>query len=207
MPSLSPDEESSIRQELAPGETILWTGQPSPKAIFHAYDFFLVPFSLFWCGFTLFWELAASRSGGVFFLLWGVPFILVGQYILWGRFVYTAWKKKRVLYVLTDRRALTIVRPPQARVIAANLFVLQNVQKELRRDGIGTVTIGTASVIPMGFGNRRTQSTDGLSLNAGVPIFVDIENASDVFALIESRRALLHGAQTSVLPPPVLPAR
>ena len=126
--------------------------------------------------------------------------------MIWGRFVYTAWKKKRVLYVLTQRRALTIVRPPQAKVIGASLLVVQSVEKNLRADGIGTITVGSSPSFPFAFGNRRMQSADGLSLTRAL-LSSWIENAKDVFALIEKRRDLLHSTQMGVPSPPAPPSR
>ena len=41
---------------LAADEDVLWYGQPKTSVLFDANDIFLVPFSLLWGGFALFWE-------------------------------------------------------------------------------------------------------------------------------------------------------
>jgi hypothetical protein len=74
--------------------------------------------SLMWGGFALVWFLLAigvlhdgsgkDFSGSVVFPLFGSVFVLVGQYLIWGRFVYDWWKKKRTYYALTSRRALIV---------------------------------------------------------------------------------------------------
>jgi hypothetical protein len=192
MQSLTPAEERIIEAELSSGESVLWSGKPSQKVIFHKSDLFLVPLSLMWGGFTLFWEFGVSSTGGPSFMsLGGIPFVLVGQYLIWGRFLVTAWQKKRILYVLTNRRALVIVRPPQARTIAATLRSISTVQKEIRADGFGTITFGSAPIAAYGFGNRQ-QSWNGLQLHTGVPVFVDIESAAEVFAIEEKLRDSFH---------------
>ena len=114
---LNPDSLTAIQPELLSGERVLWAGQPNTTTIFHKEDGFLVPFSLLWGGFAIFWEATAAGFLGnrphpkpisYFALLWGVPFVLIGQYLIWGRFFYAAWKKKRTHYAVTDRRVIVV---------------------------------------------------------------------------------------------------
>jgi hypothetical protein len=41
-------------------------------------------------------------------VLWGVPFVVIGQYMIWGRFLYDAWLKPRTYYGITNRRVLIL---------------------------------------------------------------------------------------------------
>jgi hypothetical protein len=82
-----------VRRQLAPyllpDETLLWTGRPDPAKHFGASDVFLVPFSLLWAGFAIFWLIAALVAGApVPFALFGLPFVALGLYFIFGRFVY-----------------------------------------------------------------------------------------------------------------------
>jgi hypothetical protein len=91
------DPRTRILPLLREGERLLWTGQPDPKVRFTGADAFLVPFSILWGGFAIFWEfMAATTAKQPFFVLWGVPFVLVGLYFIFGRFIY---KKRRKLPV------------------------------------------------------------------------------------------------------------
>ncbi len=100
--------------ELLPGERLLWEGRPLRHRLFRAPDALLIPFSLLWFGFVVFWEASVltERTVGdrppVFFVLWGVPFVLVGLYLVVGRFVVRAVASRRTRYVLTDLRILVI---------------------------------------------------------------------------------------------------
>ena len=53
-----------IQPELTAGETVLWAGQPDPSVRLHREDVFLIPFSLFWGGFSIFWELGVAGYWG-----------------------------------------------------------------------------------------------------------------------------------------------
>ena len=57
------DKVAGTRSWIRPGERLLWRGGPDPKVIFGPEDLFLVPFSLLWGGFAIFWEIGVSASG------------------------------------------------------------------------------------------------------------------------------------------------
>lgn len=79
---------SASELRLRPGERTLWHGAPNVRAFTFAAPWLLVPFSVLWAGFVFFWEgtVVTSRAPG-FFAVWGTPFVLLGIYILVGRFV------------------------------------------------------------------------------------------------------------------------
>src|SRR5208283_4403082 len=94
-------------------------GMPNPRVVFHSDDWFAIPFSLLWGGFAIFWEASvlgfwnfSARSGlhpvSYFMALWGVPFVVIGQYMIWGRFLVDAWLKRRTYYAVTNRRVLIL---------------------------------------------------------------------------------------------------
>ncbi len=92
----SMNSTSEIERELSLCERLVWTGQPAKGIRLRASDAFMIPFSLLWCGFAIFWETTAINNGApVFFRLWGMPFILVGLYIVFGRFFADAMARER----------------------------------------------------------------------------------------------------------------
>ena len=102
------DQSEQVLQHLRPDEQLLWQGVPDPSAWFTAEDAFLIPFSVLWCGFAIFWESSVIHGGPVFFQLWGVPFVLAGLYFVAGRFFYKNYRKRRTGYAVTTRRAMIL---------------------------------------------------------------------------------------------------
>src|SRR5262245_50614402 len=107
------DAEAIIRAELAPSERLLWAGRPRPGRMLRASDAYLIPFSIVWCGMMVFAvvttmigaETEPSNWWGLLFL---VPFVLVGLYLLVGRFLVDARGRARTWYGVTSERALLV---------------------------------------------------------------------------------------------------
>jgi hypothetical protein len=113
---IDPRAAQKIQPELLSGETIYWAGMPNPRVIFHSDDWTTIPFFLLWSGFFIwkasvlgYWS-GSPKHGptSTFLALWGIPFILVGQYFIWGRFLRDAWLKRRTYYAVTNRRVIAI---------------------------------------------------------------------------------------------------
>ena len=98
-----------IEQESNPGGRLVWSGQPHCGIRFRIADWIGIPFSVFWCGFAIFWEVMAltampktSDPVTPFFPLFAVPFILIGLYLVFGRFIVDA--RVRADLLRPDRR-------------------------------------------------------------------------------------------------------
>src|SRR5262249_26298505 len=92
------------------------------------------------------WDISTThpnRPFEYFGLIWGTPFVLAGQYLIWGRFVYARWKKRRMFYALTSRRALIVQNGMKGRTSSSAYFDnLSVVEKRVRPDGIGIISFG-----------------------------------------------------------------
>jgi len=173
--------------ELIAGENIEWTGRPNPAVIFHQEDWGLIPFSLLWGGFAIFWLLGASgiwdiwtnrpsRSFQYFGLIWGTPFVLAGQYLIWGRFLHERWKKQRTYYALTSRRALIVHLGIRHRSSSSAYFEhLSVVGKEVRPDGNGRISFGGPVVGQWRWGRNNPPRP---------PTFDDVDDADSVYQIV-----------------------
>jgi hypothetical protein len=172
--------------ELLPGETVEWTGRPNPAVIFHSEDWLMIPFSLLWGGFAIFWLMGASGIWDVwvnrpswnfqwFGVIWGTPFVLIGQYMIWGRFVYTRWRKQRKYYALTSRRALIVERGLGDQTASSAYFAnTAMLDKRVRSDGIGSISFGGPVMGEWRWGKGNPPRC---------PTFDDIDNADGVYQI------------------------
>jgi hypothetical protein len=102
------DAEQLLRRHLHHDERLLWAGKPAAGLRLRRGDRFMIPFSLMWTGFFVFWEASALRGGPLFFRLWGVPFLLLGADMTVGRFFRDARRRAHTYYGVTDRRIFII---------------------------------------------------------------------------------------------------
>jgi hypothetical protein len=124
-------------------ETVRWTGEPPSGLLWRSTDWILVPFSLMWGGFALFWESMVISAGAPLVMkLWGVPFVCVGLYLIVGRFFWDANLRARTRYAVTDRAAYIVVTGFRGVVRRYSGSGLDDVGIERKDDGSGTIRFG-----------------------------------------------------------------
>jgi hypothetical protein len=106
------DAREQIQPVLNPGEVVLWSGRSDRSVLFTAADGYLIPFSLFFSGFSIFWIVVASASENASpdnpFPLFGLPFLIIGLYYLLGRFIVKSILKRMTAYAITNRRVIVL---------------------------------------------------------------------------------------------------
>ena len=173
-----------ITGRLLEGETLVWSGRPGQGLRVTSRDALLIPFSLMWGGFAIFWEVSVAQiSAPVFFELFGAAFVLVGLYFIAGRFVVDAWLRGKTRYAVTNRRILIARSEPFSSFISLNLNRLPDVELQEDATGRGTLRFGPATPLwgYRGWGGFAlwTPALDP------TPQFIAIDNAQSVFNQIQ----------------------
>lgn len=137
------DIENELRSTLSSDEKLIWTGKPKTGIIFRTTDAFLIPFSLLWGGFAVFWETSVFATGAPFFFkLWGIPFVLVGFYITIGRFFMDAKKRAGTIYGITNDRIIIKSGIFTRDIKSLNIRTLSDITLNQKTDNSGTITLG-----------------------------------------------------------------
>jgi hypothetical protein len=177
--------EQVISEVLGGDERVLWTGQPKQGFLLRPADALAIPFSLFWTGFIVFWEIGVSRGNGNLFMeLWGIPFILIGAHMLVGRFFVDKWQRARTIYGLTNQRVIIVSTFLRRSIKSLSLRTLADVSLTERPDGSGTITLGSA----VGRWPNRGLQLPGMSAGM-IPTLEQIPNARTVFDQIRRAQA------------------
>jgi hypothetical protein len=188
-----------VGSQLDAGERLLWCGQPRGGIRLRGQDALLIPFSLMWGGFACFWEfmalsVVAKAPGpvGIIFPLFGLPFVIIGLYMIFGRFIADARGRARTFYGVTNERVIIISGIFSRNTKSLQLRTLTDVSLTQRSDGSGSITFGPAhftnflTVAPYGSWPGRTAP----------PCFEMVERAKDVFDIIRNAQKAASG-QTS----------
>lgn len=188
------DPATELWSELDAGEKLLWSGRPAQGILFRSSDIFLIPFSLIWGGFAIFWEAsvlaAVWRSDAqtpdmirYIFPLFGLPFVAIGLYIMAGRFFVDRAQRRKTLYGITDRRVIIRSGLFRRTTKSLNLRTLSDVTLSESSDRRGTITLGpTAGMYSWLHGT----SWPGMAAHVA-PCLDTIEDAKNVYDIL--RRA------------------
>jgi hypothetical protein len=171
---------SAIQALLEPDEEVLWSGCPQQGLMLRPSDGCMIPFSLFWCGFAIFCETSVIKQGApAFFDVWGIPFVLVGLYMVFGRFVYDAFQRTRTYYPVTNQRVMIVTHLFSNNIRTLALEGLTDINLSMKANGRGTLRFGRDS---NPYGGLTFRGLPGGSTTA--PAFEGIDDAADVLRLI-----------------------
>lgn len=178
--------------EIAPGERIIWQGQPVQGVRLAPQDAFAIPIAAFWLFIVLAIFLLAitGEAENVDPLTYVIlpVFLLIGLHMLAGRFLVDRAARQRTHYYLTNQRALIesgLFRPNRRSV---SLAAVPEIRVRAGRKGRGTVQFGTPSLFGM-----MPPSWPGASQFLP-PAFDDIEDAERVYSLaVSAQREMQSG--------------
>lgn len=155
------DEYSFSTPYISGDEFILWKGKPENGNLITGNDLILIPFSIFWCAFVFFWEfMAITQTGSLFMVIWGLPFMAVGVYLLAGRFIYTAYIRKRTAYVITNKK---IIRAQGNKIDMLEGKNMPSRHVTATRDGKGSIRFGEMVYTRRGYRSTTNFTIDNVA--------------------------------------------
>jgi hypothetical protein len=179
----------SFQAYLFAGERILWSGQPKQGLALSGRDTFLIPFSLMWGGFAIFWnaivwlapfDTNAAGTHDWLFKLWGLPFLIAGLYLIGGRFFHDARIRKKLFYAVTDQRILVL---RGRKITSLDIKRLPRLELSEHRDGTGSLAF-EANNIPWGGMNGFSWWLPSLGNSTN---FFRVQNPRKVYELIRNQ--------------------
>ena len=186
----APVDAAPITPHLAPGEQLLWSGRPNRLVSWT--DLPLVLFGAMFFGFSVFWETMVVTTGAPLMMrVWGIPFILVGLYLMLGRVVQSAWSRRHTWYALTDQRAM-IVTGSGRNVRSLALSQVADFSVLARSDGSGSLVFSPPLAVPRqqtGFGGLQFSTSSSWSERSSAAfVFFSVPDVRAVEAMLNSYR-------------------
>jgi len=179
--------EEILRSQLDPKERLVWCGKPRSGVRLRGQDAFLIPFSILWGGFAIFWEYMAWTKapqahgpGAAFFPFFGAPFVIIGLYLIFGRFFADARVRARTYYGVTNERVIIISGFFSQQTKSLQLRTLTDVSLTQRSDGSGTITFGPTLFMNSFFGGGAWPGAGRYA----PPSFDMIDSAKEVYDII-----------------------
>lgn len=176
-------------EDLYNDEKILWVDRPKDVRVFTFSDIFHIPFSIIIFIISFMWEFLAifgrAEKGSieVVFPFLGIPFILVGLYLLFGRFILKFWKNSHTYYAITDKRILILTRMCRKHLKATNLNSITSINKSVNSRGSGNISFGDPSLYSRLYANTGLDFLGEFQGN-NVLSFYGIKDIEKVYQLI-----------------------
>jgi len=150
------ETQMEINKELSSWEHILWTDRPAPGFRLRPADYFTIPFSLLWAGFAFFWEITVIlHTGFSIMALFGLPFVVYGLYLVFGRFILDAYQRRNTVYGLTDKCIMIVTRYRGRKVISIELDQIENLSYTVKKDGVGYISFRSFNIGGINFDPSR----------------------------------------------------
>lgn len=145
-----------IENQLNPGEKILWKNRPQQGFLLRRSDSFFIPLSVLLCGLSCWLEgwiinllvnaapILSDPTGMLlfaimaFFAILCLPLVLIGLFLVAGRFFFDRQRRKKTLYVLSNQRVIIGTSIIKHRIRSIGLEKIRP-RLEIRQDGRGTV--------------------------------------------------------------------
>jgi hypothetical protein len=154
---VNPDKQTFLQNEMLMDEKILWSGQPKQGFIFTGGDIFTIFIGLFWLGATSPFAYFAIQSFELFTMLFTLPFVLIGLYLVFGNIIYKNYQKNRTYYAVTNQRILIQLNLFNKKVKSKLISQIPVLNKTVNKDGSGTIQFDNTGYMGVGRDSYRIE--------------------------------------------------
>ena len=184
------DEE--IRKELGEGEEELWRDQPDPKKMFVPIDIYYIPASLLAA--VLFYYVFRFMLGDDMFsirLILTIPIAVLALFNVFGRFIYKYYRKKRTIYLITDKRAVEIFLGLRRKVKSLDYSQIKELRSKINKTGDGNIMFEKFNF----FKHMGLNTGNDFFMQRGdeFPRFFDLKDVQKPLGIIRKRLDELNG--------------
>jgi hypothetical protein len=180
------DVENELRSNLSSGEKLIWAGKPKTGIMFRSSDAFLIPFSLLWAGFAVFWETSVmTTEAPLFFKLFGIPFVLAAIYITIGRFFIDAKKRANTIYGITTDRIIIKSGLFSSEIKSLSIKSLSDITINQKSDNSGTITLGPTDMI---FSTMNGVAYSGTKQAPRLEFIEDVKSVYDIIIDLQRQK-------------------
>jgi hypothetical protein len=180
--------DRELKKTLLEHEQVLWVGRPKQTVVFTRDDRLLIPFSILWGGFAIYWEIItffskdeAGTGSPLIFIILGLPFAIFGVYTILGRFIYKAWSKRNTYYAITNKRIIVLDKAKES-FQTTDIRSIPSINRTMGPNGIGSVSFGKTKIKPA-LENTGMDFLDPY-IDSRVLTFYDIPDASKVYKIV-----------------------
>lgn len=190
------DAYEVMRRELSGSEKLVWAGMPRQGIRFKPSDRFMIPFSMAWGGFALFWEYTAVTTSGwqdtfdYVFPLFGLPFVLIGLHLMIGRFFFDSRRRGRTFYALTNQRVIIASGQHSKTVKSLDLDSLGQMVYVEQSDGSGSISFGSGVIEPLYYVNESSNTMRSRRPSVRPTQFELIEDVKQVYNKIKHQQKM-----------------
>jgi hypothetical protein len=153
----APSTQTLFQNEMLKDEKILWTGQPKKGFVLLGEDIFWILVGLFFIGAVSFMGYNTDLSFIIFLIIFTLPFVLIGLYLVFGIIIYKNYRKNRTYYAVTNQRIIILINSSNKIVESILINQIPVLKKTVKKDGSGTIQFENTGYIGAGKNSYRIE--------------------------------------------------
>jgi hypothetical protein len=160
---------SELQAYVSKDEELIWTAAAKKGIVFESGDIYNVFIAIVWCLGAIAWAIIGFSMGAPLWFIAsiGIPGVVTGLYLLYGRFMIDAIKRKNTIYGLTENNIIIQSGLYKRRVKIINInSIASMVLYNEKADGSGNISLRHNRLAMWGYVNIVSYSKLSLAKDA-----------------------------------------